>query len=110
VKAARRRSRWSWRRNSLHRSRRSVDRAGAAVARSGIARRFGSHVALERTDLDVATGEAIALIGPNGAGRSTLLSMLAGSLEPSAGTLERVSTNSTGVSSARRHAARRVLT
>jgi ABC-2 type transport system ATP-binding protein len=56
----------------------------------GIARRFGSHVALEPTDLDVAAGEAIALIGPNGAGKSTLLSMLAGSLEPSAGTVERV--------------------
>jgi ABC-2 type transport system ATP-binding protein len=56
----------------------------------GIARRFGSHVALEPTDLDVFAGEAIALIGPNGAGKSTLLSMLAGSLEPSAGTVERV--------------------
>jgi ABC-2 type transport system ATP-binding protein len=56
----------------------------------GIARRFGTQVALEPTDMDVSADEAIALIGPNGAGKSTLLSMLAGSLEPSAGAVERV--------------------
>jgi ABC-2 type transport system ATP-binding protein len=56
----------------------------------GLARRFGSQIALEATDLDVGSGETIALIGPNGAGKSTLLSMLAGSLEPSDGTVERV--------------------
>ena len=54
----------------------------------GIARRFGSQIALETTDLDVGVGETIALIGPNGAGKSTLLSILAGSLDPSAGTVE----------------------
>src|SRR5439155_25922480 len=53
----------------------------------GIARRFGTQVALEPTDLDVRSGETIALIGPNGAGTSTLLSILAGSLEPSTGTV-----------------------
>jgi ABC-2 type transport system ATP-binding protein len=56
----------------------------------GIARHFGTHVALEPTDLAVSDRESIALIGPNGAGKSTLLSLLAGSLEPSAGTVERV--------------------
>jgi ABC-2 type transport system ATP-binding protein len=56
----------------------------------GVARRFGTQVALEPTDVEVSAGEAIALIGPNGAGKSTLLSMLAGSLEPSAGAVERV--------------------
>ena len=56
----------------------------------GVARRFGTHVALEPTDVDVNAGEALALIGPNGAGKSTLLALLAGALEPSAGTIERV--------------------
>jgi ABC-2 type transport system ATP-binding protein len=56
----------------------------------GVARRFGSQVALEPTDLDVLAGESLALIGPNGAGKSTLLSVLAGALEPSAGSVERV--------------------
>ena len=56
----------------------------------GVARRFGSQVALEPTDIDVRGGETLALIGPNGAGKSTLLSVLAGALEPSAGSVERV--------------------
>ena len=55
-----------------------------------VARRFGSQVALEPTEIDVRAGETLALIGPNGAGKSTLLSILAGALEPSAGRLERL--------------------
>jgi ABC-type multidrug transport system ATPase subunit len=55
----------------------------------GVARRFGSHVALQPTDIDVRGGEAVALVGPNGAGKSTLLAILAGALEPSEGTVER---------------------
>jgi len=60
------------------------------VRARGVARRFGTQVALEPTDLDVRAGETTALIGPNGAGKSTLLSILAGALEPSAGSVERV--------------------
>ena len=56
----------------------------------GVARRFGSQVALEPTDVDVQAGETLALIGPNGAGKSTLLALLAGALQPSAGSIERV--------------------
>lgn len=56
----------------------------------GVARRFGTQVALEPTDVDVHVGETLGLIGPNGAGKSTLLSLLAGALEPSTGTVERV--------------------
>jgi ABC-type multidrug transport system ATPase subunit len=55
-----------------------------------VARRFGSQVALEPTDVEVNAGETLALIGPNGAGKSTLLALLAGALEPSAGAIERV--------------------
>jgi ABC-2 type transport system ATP-binding protein len=62
----------------------------AVLRARGVARRFGTHVALECTDIDVNAGEALALIGPNGAGKSTLLALLAGALEPSAGTIERV--------------------
>jgi ABC-2 type transport system ATP-binding protein len=62
----------------------------AYLRAQGVARRFGTQVALEPTDIEVRTGEALALIGPNGAGKSTLLSVLAGALEPSAGRVERV--------------------
>jgi ABC-type multidrug transport system ATPase subunit len=55
----------------------------------GVARSFGSHVALEPIDVSLEAGEVVALVGPNGAGKSTLLSILAGALAPSAGTVER---------------------
>jgi ABC-2 type transport system ATP-binding protein len=59
------------------------------LAARGVARRFGSRVALEPTDVSLAAGEVVALVGPNGAGKSTLLSILAGSLDPTEGTVER---------------------
>ncbi len=55
------------------------------LAARGVARRYGSQVALAPTDLDVRSGEVLALVGPNGAGKSTLLAILAGALAPSAG-------------------------
>jgi ABC-2 type transport system ATP-binding protein len=58
---------------------------GTLLAARGVARRYGSHVALAPMTLDVRGGEILALIGPNGAGKSTLLSILAGALDPDEG-------------------------
>jgi ABC-2 type transport system ATP-binding protein len=55
----------------------------------GVARRFGSTLALEPTDFELREGEVVALVGPNGAGKSTLLAVLAGALEPTGGSVER---------------------
>jgi iron complex transport system ATP-binding protein len=42
-------------------------------------------LALDRVSLEAAPGECLAVIGPNGGGKSTLLGLLAGILEPAAG-------------------------
>jgi ABC-2 type transport system ATP-binding protein len=48
-------------------------------------RSFGARVVLEHLTLTVAGGELVALVGPNGGGKSTLLLLLAGLLRPTAG-------------------------
>lgn len=40
---------------------------------------------LDGADLDIAAGECVALVGANGGGRSTVLSLIAGSLRPQSG-------------------------
>ncbi|MEU9119364.1 ABC transporter ATP-binding protein [Streptomyces sp. NPDC048506] len=44
--------------------------------------------AVDGLDLEIATGETVALLGRNGAGKSTTLNMLLGLLPPSVGTVE----------------------
>lgn len=58
----------------------------SAVEARGLARRFGSVVAVAGIDLDVPAGSFFGLVGPNGAGKTTLLSMLTGLVRPDAGT------------------------
>jgi len=56
------------------------------VESRGLARRFGSRVAVHPFDLDLGPGGIIGLLGPNGSGKSTLLRMLLGLVRPDAGT------------------------
>ena len=44
----------------------------------GIERRFGTTLALQATDLDVAENDFITILGPSGCGKSTLLRIVAG--------------------------------
>ena len=42
----------------------------------GLSKRFGSNIVLEQVDLDIEQGEVVAIIGPSGTGKSTLLRCL----------------------------------
>ncbi|MBG0564191.1 ABC transporter ATP-binding protein [Actinoplanes aureus] len=52
-----------------------------------VSRSFGAVQALRDIDLSVAENEFVAVIGRSGCGKSTLLRLIAGLLEPSAGTV-----------------------
>ena len=43
---------------------------------------------LDQLDLTLVAGDHVALVGPNGCGKSTLIRMLTGSLEPDSGTVQ----------------------
>jgi ABC-type sugar transport system ATPase subunit len=52
-----------------------------------ISKRFGALQALADVDVDINAGEVLAILGDNGAGKSTFIKILSGAYEPSAGTL-----------------------
>lgn len=48
---------------------------------------FGALAAVDGLDLEVATGEFFAFLGPNAAGKTTTIKMLAGLLRPTSGSI-----------------------
>ncbi len=58
---------------------------GAAIVARGLVRSFGSVPAVRNVNFEVARGEIFGLVGPDGAGKSTIMRMLAGVLRPDAG-------------------------
>jgi ABC-2 type transport system ATP-binding protein len=59
--------------------------AAPAVEIRELTRRFGRVVAVDRLTLEIARGELFGLVGPDGAGKTTTLRMLAGILTPTSG-------------------------
>src|SRR5207244_13531538 len=56
-----------------------------ALVLAGLTKRFGAVTAVDGVDLRVADGTFVCLLGPSGCGKTTLLRMIAGLEEPSAG-------------------------
>jgi putative ABC transport system ATP-binding protein len=79
--------------------------ADATVEARGIARRYGEGEtavdALRGVDLDVRSGELVAVMGPSGSGKSTLMHILAGLDKPTEGTVEIAGTDITKLDDAR---------
>jgi ABC-2 type transport system ATP-binding protein len=59
----------------------------ALIQVRGLRKRFGEGDAVRGVDLSIKEREIFGLIGPDGAGKSTLIRMLAGILEPTKGTI-----------------------
>ena len=59
----------------------------AAVSLRGLRKRFGTVDAVAGVDLDIADGEFFAVLGPSGSGKTTILRIVAGFEQPTAGTV-----------------------
>jgi len=62
-----------------------ADAAQAAVTYRGVCKEYAATQALRDADLELAAGRVHALVGENGAGKSTCLGVLAGRIEPTRG-------------------------
>lgn len=51
----------------------------------GLTRNYGDLVAVDNVSFEIARGEIVGLLGHNGAGKTTIMRMLTGYLEPTAG-------------------------
>ena len=59
-----------------------------ALRCSGLTKRYGHTLAVDRVDLEVPRGVLTALLGPSGCGKTTVLRLIAGLLDPDDGRIE----------------------
>lgn len=60
----------------------------AMISLEGVTKRHGALTRLDRLDLRVEDGEVLALLGHNGAGKTTIMKLILGLLAPDAGRVE----------------------
>ena len=58
-----------------------------AISLRGVTKRYGPLTAVDNLTLEIPAGSTVALLGQNGAGKSTTVGMLTGLLEPDGGTV-----------------------
>jgi ABC-type multidrug transport system ATPase subunit len=59
------------------------------LAASGVVKRYGNRLVVDRAELELHRGEIVAIVGENGAGKTTLLRICAGLVAADAGTVGR---------------------
>ncbi|WP_457099629.1 ABC transporter ATP-binding protein [Microbacterium sp. P5_E9] len=59
-----------------------------AIRLNGLTKEFGAVTAVDHVDLEIAAGEFFSMLGPSGSGKTTVLRLIAGFEQPSAGTIE----------------------
>ena len=59
---------------------------GNAITLEDVTFRYGSVTAIDRVSLNVGQGEIFGIVGPDGAGKTTLIRMFCGLLDPAEGT------------------------
>lgn len=82
------------------------DTRAPAIALRGVTKTFGSGdtqtKALDDITLDLPYGELVLLVGPSGCGKTTLISVVAGLLDPTAGEVDVLGRNLTRMGGSRR--------
>jgi branched-chain amino acid transport system ATP-binding protein len=63
------------------------DDSNLLLSARGVAKHYGSFVALQDVDLSLAAGELVSVVGPNGAGKTTLVNVLTGLHKPTQGSV-----------------------
>lgn len=58
----------------------------SAIEIKKLLKKFGNNTAVNSVDLNIKSGELFALLGVNGAGKTTIIRMLTGLLKPNSGT------------------------
>lgn len=56
-----------------------------AISVRGLTKRFANRTVVDRVDLEVATGQIVGFLGPNGSGKTTTIRMICGLLTPDGG-------------------------
>ncbi len=70
--------------------------SGVAVQLRAVTKRYGALCALDRFSLDIREGEILALLGHNGAGKTTIMKLILGLLPTDEGTIQVLGHSPTG--------------
>jgi NitT/TauT family transport system ATP-binding protein len=68
--------------------RRTACDTGVGIRLAGVRKRFGDIVALQGIDFEIQRHSRIGIVGPSGGGKSTLLHIIAGLMEPDTGEVD----------------------